>query len=79
MRRKQLRLLTHLNSLGFPKHTQNNVIAVHRCHVGSLNSSLVHLRGMFKSAILNNAASVIVAHQHPSGNIFHRWKMLQED
>lgn len=24
---------------------------------------------MFKSAILNNAASVIVAHQHPSGDI----------
>ncbi|GAB2541462.1 JAB domain-containing protein [Gracilibacillus alcaliphilus] len=49
-------------------NTKNNVIAVHRCHVGSLNSSLVHPREVFKSAILNNAASV-VAVQHPSGDI----------
>ncbi|MFB8590156.1 JAB domain-containing protein [Enterococcus casseliflavus] len=34
-----------------------------------MNASLVHPREVFKSAILNNAASVIVAHQHPSGDI----------
>lgn len=50
-------------------NTKNNVVAVHRCHVGSLNASLVHPREVFKSAILNNAASVIVAHQHPSVDI----------
>src|SRR5690625_6412061 len=50
-------------------NTKNNVVAVHRCHIGSLNGSLVHPREVFKSAILNNAASVIVAHQHPSGDI----------
>ncbi|MDT2767785.1 JAB domain-containing protein [Globicatella sulfidifaciens] len=50
-------------------NTKNNVIAVHRCHVGSLNTSLVHPREVFKSAILNNATSVIVADQHPSGDI----------
>lgn len=50
-------------------NTKNHVIAVHRCHVGSLNASIVHPREVFKSAILNNAASVIVAHQHPSGDI----------
>lgn len=50
-------------------NTKNNVIAVHRCHVGSLNSSIVHPREVFKSAILNNAASIIVAHQHLSGDI----------
>src|SRR5699024_12363299 len=50
-------------------NTKNNVVAVHRCHVGSLNSSSVHPREVFKSAILNNAASVIVAHQHPSDDI----------
>src|SRR5690554_3213141 len=48
-------------------NTKNNVVAVHRCHVGSLNSTLIHPREVFKSAILNNAASVIVAHQ-PSGD-----------
>jgi len=50
-------------------NTKNNVIEVHRCHVGSLNSSLVHPSEVFKLAILNNASSVIVAHQHPSVDI----------
>ncbi|MBZ3636451.1 JAB domain-containing protein [Enterococcus faecium] len=53
-------------------NTRNNVVAVHRCHVGSLNASLVHPREVFKSAILNNAASVIVAHQHPSDHVLSR-------
>lgn len=51
-------------------NTKNNVVAVHRCHVGSLNASLVHPREVFKSAILNNAASVIVAHQHRRMDMF---------
>lgn len=38
-------------------NTENNVVAVHRCHVGSVNASLVHPREVFKSAIINNAAS----------------------
>ena len=37
-------------------------------NVGSLNASVVHPRETFKAAILNNAASIIVAHQHPSGD-----------
>lgn len=43
-------------------NTKNHVVAVHRCHIGSLNASIVHPREVFKSAILNNAASVIVGH-----------------
>ncbi|KMP84182.1 DNA repair protein RadC [Bacillus cereus] len=50
-------------------NTQNEVVAVHRCHVGSLNSSVVHPRDVFKSAILNNSFSIVVAHQHPSGMV----------
>lgn len=49
-------------------NTKNRVIAVHRAHVGSINSSVVHPREIFKSAILNNATSLIVSHQHPSGD-----------
>jgi len=49
-------------------NVKNEVTAIHRCHVGSLNSSIVHPREVFKSAILNNAASILVAHNHPSGN-----------
>lgn len=47
-------------------NTKNCVVAIHRCHVGSINASIVHPREVFKSAILNNAASIIVAHNHPS-------------
>ncbi|WP_110925915.1 JAB domain-containing protein [Bacillus massiliglaciei] len=46
--------------------TKNQVNAVHRCHIGSINSSIVHPREVFKSAILNNGASIVVAHNHPS-------------
>src|SRR6476659_8136740 len=47
-------------------NTKNGVVAVHRCHVGSLNASIVTPREVFKSAILNNSASIIVSHLHLS-------------
>lgn len=50
-------------------NTKNQVVAVHRCHVGTLNASLVNPREVFKSAILNNSNSIIVAHQHPSQDV----------
>ncbi|MFB4165641.1 JAB domain-containing protein [Alteribacillus sp. JSM 102045] len=50
-------------------NTKNKVVAVHRAHVGSLNASVVHPREVLKAAILNNAASIIIAHQHPSGDV----------
>ena len=49
-------------------NTKNQVVGLHRAHVGSLNASIVHPREVMKCAILNNAASIIVAHQHPSGD-----------
>lgn len=54
--------------LVFCLNTRNDVIAVHRCHVGSINSCITHPREIFKSAILNNAAAIIVAHNHPGMN-----------
>ena len=38
-------------------------------HIGTLNQSLVHPREVFRSAILDNAAGIIVAHNHPSGTL----------
>lgn len=37
--------------------------------VGTLTESLVHPREVFEPAIRNNAAQILVAHNHPSGNI----------
>jgi DNA repair protein RadC len=50
-------------------NAHHNVIAVHRCHIGSLTSTIVSSREVFKACILNNASSVILAHNHPSMNL----------
>jgi DNA repair protein RadC len=49
-------------------NTKNQIVGVHLVSQGSLNSSVVHPREVFKRAMLNNACSIIVAHNHPSGN-----------
>ncbi|MEC1581715.1 DNA repair protein RadC [Bacillus subtilis] len=49
--------------------TKNQPIAINVCHIGSLNAVLVSPREVMKSAILSSAASIIVAHNHPSGDI----------
>ena len=49
-------------------NSKNEVNAIHRCHVGSLNASIVHPREVMKTAIINNGASIIIAHNHPSYN-----------
>jgi DNA repair protein RadC len=48
--------------------TQNQIIGIHTVTVGTLDASLVHPREVFKPAILANAASVVLAHNHPSGD-----------
>lgn len=48
--------------------TQNGVLSEHRVSVGLLNSSLVHPREVFAPAIVRAAASVVLVHNHPSGD-----------
>jgi len=48
--------------------TKNGVIGLHIVSVGDLSSTLVHPREVFKAAILANAASLILGHNHPSGD-----------
>jgi DNA repair protein RadC len=49
--------------------TRNKVTGYHVVSIGSLNTSVVHPREVFKAAILDSAAAVVVSHNHPSGNI----------
>lgn len=49
-------------------NTKNVVIGVHNASMGSLNSSIVHPREIFKEAIRKSAASIIMVHNHPSGD-----------
>jgi len=48
--------------------TRNQLIKVSEISVGSLDSSIVHPREVFKEAISASAASIIFVHNHPSGD-----------
>ena len=48
--------------------TANRIIGFEKVSVGNLNSSIVDPRSVFRSSIVANSASIIVAHNHPSGN-----------
>ena len=47
--------------------TKNQPINICTVSVGTLNSSLVHPREVFKTAILSNSNQIMLAHNHPSG------------
>ena len=49
-------------------NTKNRVIGSPAISIGTLSSSLVHPREVFKPAIKAGAASVVLAHNHPSGS-----------
>ncbi len=48
--------------------TKNQVIGSHRITVGTLDASLVHPREVFRAAIRDAAKSIILVHNHPSGD-----------
>lgn len=48
--------------------TKNRVLAIKTVSIGDLSSSIVHPREVFKDAVVASAASLIVAHNHPSGD-----------
>jgi DNA repair protein RadC len=47
---------------------KNRVKKMETISVGTLNASLVHPREVFKSAVRDNCAAVIIAHNHPTGD-----------
>ena len=47
---------------------RNKIIGISTISIGTLNASLVHPREVFKDAIMHTAASVVLAHNHPSGD-----------
>ena len=48
--------------------TRRHVIAYFEVTRGSLNTTIVAPRDVFKAALLSNAAALILAHAHPSGD-----------
>lgn len=49
-------------------NTRNKIIGITNVSVGTLNTNLVHPREVFKDAIIHSAASVVLVHNHPSGD-----------
>lgn len=49
-------------------NTRNKIIGISTVSIGTLNSNLVYPREVFKEAISHSAASVVFAHNHPSGD-----------
>ena len=48
--------------------TRNRLLRTVEVYVGSLNTSLIRIGEVFREAVRANAAAVIVAHNHPSGD-----------
>lgn len=49
-------------------NARHEVLRIETVSVGSLNASIVHPREVFKPAVVHSAASVVLAHNHPSGD-----------
>lgn len=49
--------------------TASRVIGAHVCHVGTVDASVASPREVFRFALLVNARSVLVSHNHPSGSL----------
>jgi DNA repair protein RadC len=47
--------------------SKNAVIGIETVSVGTLNASIVHPREVLKPAVVNSAAAIVLAHNHPSG------------
>ena len=54
--------------VAFHLNTKLHVIAREIIAIGILDASVVHPREVFRSAIINNVNSIILAHNHPSGD-----------
>lgn len=48
--------------------SRNKLISIDNVSVGTINTNLVHPREVFKTAIQHLAVSIILVHNHPSGN-----------
>ena len=46
----------------------HDIISIHIATIGLVNKTIAHVREVFIHAILDNASSIIIAHNHPSGN-----------
>ncbi|MDQ0244613.1 DNA repair protein RadC [Bacillus fengqiuensis] len=65
---EEMRLLSQEHFICLYLNTKNQILHKQTIFIGSLNSSIVHPREVFKEAFRRSAASIICAHNHPSGD-----------
>lgn len=53
----------------FGLNTKSEINFISIVSVGTLNSSMVHPREIFKASILSNCSRIVISHNHPSGDI----------
>jgi DNA repair protein RadC len=66
---KELKFENREHFLVIGLNTKNNIIGRHLVSVGTLSQTLVHPREVFNWAIKKSAASIVLAHNHPSGHV----------
>ncbi|MDY0396876.1 DNA repair protein RadC [Virgibacillus halophilus] len=68
---EEMRLLQQEHFVVLFLNTKNQIIHRQTIFIGSLNASIVHPREVYREAVKRSAASIIVAHNHPSGVRLH--------
>lgn len=63
-----LEMKTQEYLLGLYLNTKGELLKKEVLFIGSLNTSVVHPREIFKHAVINSAASIVICHNHPSGD-----------
>lgn len=64
----QFEMKTQEHLIALYLNTKGELIKKEVLFVGSLNSSVIHPREIFKHAVINSAASIVICHNHPSGD-----------
>ncbi|MBO0589399.1 DNA repair protein RadC [Sporosarcina sp. E16_8] len=65
----EMTLLTQEHFVVLYLNVKNEVLHKKTIFIGSLNSSIVHPREVYKEAVKHSAASIICLHNHPSGTV----------
>lgn len=65
---EEMRFLDKEHFRAIALNTKNQVLGIENISIGSLSSSIVHPRELFKALIRKSAAAVVLIHNHPSGD-----------
>src|SRR5699024_4364155 len=65
---EEMRILDQERGIALFLNTQNQISPSQASFIGTLHSSVLHPRAIFREAVRRRSASLIVAHTHPSGD-----------